>query len=411
MKLVQHPRDLIRIIAPGMMVAASGVGAGDLATGAFAGSQLGTEVLWAVIIGAAFKYILTEGLTKWQLATGTTILEGAIRTFGWPVQVFFITYLILWSFFVGTALMAASGLAAGALLPPILDPSTGKMVYGILQSLVCCVLIYKGGFSVFEKLMKACIVLMFMTVIFTASMMSTDLSSIISGLVIRNTSNFSGERLSWVIALIGGVGGTLTILCYGYWIREKNRMDVRDLKTCRIDLGVSYLLTAIFGMAVVIIGSEVKTEGSGANLLVNLANSIKEHSHPSLAWIFLIGCWSAMFSSLLGVWQSVPYVFSDFCRISFGSPNSPRPDHRSMAYQLYLLGLAVVPALGLFKSFKQIQKYYSVFGAMFLPLLAIVLLLLNRNPKYIGPKHRNSVFENLALLAVIGFFIMTAILK
>ena len=40
--------NLLTIVGPGMLVAATGVGAGDLATGAFTGSKLGVAVLWAV---------------------------------------------------------------------------------------------------------------------------------------------------------------------------------------------------------------------------------------------------------------------------------------------------------------------------------------------------------------------------
>ena len=39
------------VIGPGLLVAATGVGAGDLATASFTGSQLGTAVLWAVLVG------------------------------------------------------------------------------------------------------------------------------------------------------------------------------------------------------------------------------------------------------------------------------------------------------------------------------------------------------------------------
>ena len=61
---------LFILIGPGLLVAATGVGAGDLATASLTGSQLGTAVLWAVVVGAFLKLVLTEGLARWQLATG-----------------------------------------------------------------------------------------------------------------------------------------------------------------------------------------------------------------------------------------------------------------------------------------------------------------------------------------------------
>ena len=42
-------RSLRSAIGPGILVAATGGGAGDLATGAFAGAKLGVAVLWAVV--------------------------------------------------------------------------------------------------------------------------------------------------------------------------------------------------------------------------------------------------------------------------------------------------------------------------------------------------------------------------
>ncbi len=79
---------LLAIIGPGILVAATGVGAGDLATGAMAGSILGLGVLWAVVLGAGLKFVLNEGLARWQLATGSTLLEGRVahlgRAVAWP---------------------------------------------------------------------------------------------------------------------------------------------------------------------------------------------------------------------------------------------------------------------------------------------------------------------------------------
>ena len=48
------------LVGPGILVAATGVGAGDLATAGFAGSQLGVAVLWAILVGAFFKFVLAR---------------------------------------------------------------------------------------------------------------------------------------------------------------------------------------------------------------------------------------------------------------------------------------------------------------------------------------------------------------
>ena len=69
-------KNLLVIVGPGLLVAATGVGAGDLATASLSGSFLGTAILWAAVLGAFLKFVVTEGLARWQLATGDTLIEG-----------------------------------------------------------------------------------------------------------------------------------------------------------------------------------------------------------------------------------------------------------------------------------------------------------------------------------------------
>ena len=59
---------LMAIIGPGLLVAATGIGAGDLATASFTGSILGTAVLWAAVVGAFLKFVVTEGLARWKIS-------------------------------------------------------------------------------------------------------------------------------------------------------------------------------------------------------------------------------------------------------------------------------------------------------------------------------------------------------
>jgi Mn2+/Fe2+ NRAMP family transporter len=114
-----------------VLLAATGVGAGDLATGTIAGSLLGTAVLWAVVVGAFLKFVVTEGLARWQLATGNTFLEGLVHRMG-PIMIWvFLPYLLLWSFFIGSAMMSACGIALVALVPVFEDPDRGKIVFGM----------------------------------------------------------------------------------------------------------------------------------------------------------------------------------------------------------------------------------------------------------------------------------------
>ena len=50
-----------RLIGPGLVVAATGVGAADLVATMIAGCKFGYALLWAVVIGCLMKVVLVEG--------------------------------------------------------------------------------------------------------------------------------------------------------------------------------------------------------------------------------------------------------------------------------------------------------------------------------------------------------------
>ncbi len=400
----------LHIIGPGLLVAATGVGAGDLAMGAFAGSTLGPAVLWAVVFGALLKFVLSEGLARFQLATGETLLAGALARTPRPARYLFLLYLLPWSWFVGLALIRACGATAQALLPL---PGPGIEIWGALHSLLGLLLVWRGGFALFEKLMSLGVGIMFLTVIATAVALGFDAQEVMRGLLLPSASSFSGEGLTWTVGLIGGVGGTLTLLCYGYWIREEGRTQPEDLRTCRIDLAVGFTVTAIFGLAMVLIGSRVETSGQGSGLIVALAGELERELGTGARLAFLIGAWGAVFSSLLGVWQAVPFIFADFWRRvgrELPAPDEAPQQPAGKPYRLYMLALAILPLAGFAVSFKQAQKAYGVVGAVFLPLLAITLLWLNREA-IVGKALANRWLSWLGLFVTLAFFLGAAGLK
>lgn len=396
-------------IGPGVLVAATGVGTGDLATAAFTGNALGVTVLWAVLVGAGVKYVLNEGLARWQLATGETLLEGALGRLPHVLRLAFLAYFLVWSFLVAAALMSACGATAHAILPLTGSAPADKVVYGLLHGAAGVVLVRIGGYRLFERVMGGAIVLMVVTVVGTAVLVAPDWGAVAAGLVVPRIPELAGG-LGWTVALMGGVGGTLTVLCYGYWMREEGRVRAEELGPSRLDLGLGYAVTALFGVAMVVVGSTVAVEGRGAGLIVSLADRLEGALGPAGRWAFLAGGWAAVASSLLGVWQSVPYLFADQWRLlrhEGGASGTDRlgtvVDTTARPYRLFLYALPTVSAVGLLVGFSAMQRLYAVTGALFMPLLAGTLLVLGR-PRWIGPDHPNRPLTQAVLVAILIFF-------
>ncbi len=396
-------KKLFKDIGPGIVVAATGIGAGDMIAAAVGGSSYGYVILWSIILGGILKFVLNEGIGRWQLVTGTKVTEAWLNVlpkfFAW----YFIIYLILWSYIVAAALIAATGLAAYSLWPVLTVNQ-----WGIVHSLVAMLFVFWGSYRYFETVMKVMIALLFSVVIISVIIIKPDLNGVLDGILVPVIPEGSA---AYVIAIIGGVGGSVTLLSYGYWIAEKKWKGTKNLKRIRIDLAVAYTLTAIFGISIAILSANLKPEAVKSNqIILVMAAEMELLTGKTGSWIFLIGFWGAVFSSMLGVWQGIPYLFTDFA-IKWRKDSVGVTDfQKSRYYRYFLVFLAIPPVIILyFNKPVWLILVYSVTGAFFMPFLAITLLWLN-NKTEMG-RFKSHVFINVLLIMVLGLFIYLAYIE
>lgn len=397
-------RYYLSLLGPGIAVAATGVGAGDMVAAAVVGSKYGLAVVWAALIGAVFKFVLNEGLARWQLATGTTLLEGWVQHLGRWVQVYFLIYLVLWSFVVGGALISACGLAAHAILPQL-----SVQVWGTLHSLFAAAVILIGRYQNFERLMKVLIAFMFVSLVGCALWIEPPQVTLSQSLTHAAIPTGSAK---FILGVIGGVGGSLTLLAYGYWIRERNWTG-RTWKTAvRFDLSVSYFLTGVFGVAIIILAGKVLhatgTTVAGSGGVLKMAEMLGHILGPTGHWVFLFGFWAAVTTSTLGVWQGVPYLFCDFVGLVKRLPQAELKamvDPSSIWYRGFLFWLAVPPlSLLLFEKPVALIVVYAIVGALFMPFLAATLLYMNARPDWVGEEFRNGWLTTMLLVLSLVLF-------
>lgn len=403
-------RPILGRIGPGLAIAATGVGAGDLMAGLVAGAQFGAALLWILLFGALLKWALNEGLARWQLGSGHTLLEGWCRHLPWPFHAYLVPYLAVWTFVVAGGLMAACGMAAQALTGVLTVP-----LWGFIHGLAAAVLVLVGRYAVFERVMKALIGLMVVTLVGSVVLLRPDIATVLIGLVPRLPSGSTAAALS----LMGGVGGSVTLLAYGYWIRERGWTGPEQVGTIRLDLAVGYGVTALFGAAMLILSATVLGAGATGELppgsagLVACGDAIRQAGAlrlgetwgPGLRMVFLTGVWAAVFTSTLGVWQGVPYLLSDYLLTLRGVEAAPSTT--SLLYRRFLAALTLVPAVLLLADRPVwVVLLYTVTGSLFMPVLAATLLGL-ASRRRLGPLgsrwwHLVLLWAALALFATLA---------
>ncbi|MCH6162301.1 Nramp family divalent metal transporter [Streptomyces marispadix] len=417
-----------KLVGPGIVVAATGVGAGDLVATLIAGSKYGYTLLWAAVIGCIVKIALAEATGRWHLATGRTIFDGW-RSLGPWTTVYFAVYVVVWGFVYGGTAMSSSGLPLEALFPGVLDLKG----WAIITGLIGLVFVWFNRYAVFEKVMTVLIGIMFVVVVYVAIRVSPDIGASFAGLapVLPDGSLF------YTLGLIGGVGGTITMAAYGYWVNAKGWTDSSWMKMMRLDNRVAYITTGIFVVAMLIVGAELLHStniaiAEGDKGLADLDKVLEDRFGGFTSTLFLIGFFATSFTSLIGVWQGVSLMFADFVerlraardagsegpKESEGAKEGEDDPVRAVAagqretslpFRAYLLWLTFPPMtlLWLDQPFALVVAY-GVLGAFFMPFLALTLMwLLNssRTPK----QWRNGIVSNVMLFVSGMLFIVLCV--
>lgn len=390
-----------KIVGPGLVVAATGVGAADMVATLVAGSRYGYGLLWAVLLGVVLKIILVEGAGRYTLATGNTIFEGW-RTLGRWTTWYFGPYIMLWGFVYGATAMSSAAMPLAALFPGV-----DLKIWAVFMGLAGFAMVWWGHYALFEKVTAALVGLMFVTVVGLAIIAAPNIPEMVKGLV----PVIPRGGVLYTLALAGGVGGTITLAAYGYWLREKGWYTPKWMRVMRIDNTMAYVMTGIFVVAMLVVGAEVvRSAGvalsAGDEGLLDLTTVLRERYGEVVGTGFLVGFWAASFSSVIGVWNGVSLMFADFWGNVRGL-RSGHPDTRvgGKYFRFYVLWLTFPPMV-LFLLNKPIGLIllYGILGSLFMPFLAITLLgLLNgrRAPAGWG----NNALRNILLGITAALFI------
>ena len=393
-----------KLIGPGIVAAATGVGAGDLVATLIAGSRFGYALLWAAVVGCIVKIALAEGSARYHLATGSTMLEGW-RSLGRWTSWYFGIYILIWGFVYGATAMSATALPLAALFPIL-----PLWAWAMLSGLVSAAFVAFNRYEVFETVMKLLIGIMFVIVVAVAILVLPNVGAALTGLI----PTVPAGSAIYTLGLIGGVGGTITMAAYGYWVNAKGWRSPAWMGIMRLDNRVAYGVTGVFVVAMLIIGAELLYTAqialsSGDRGLLDLREVLAERFGPTVATIFLVGFFATAMSSILGVWQGVSLLFADFVRNLRGGTGSREDLTTSPAFRFYLFWLTIPPmSLLAFERPFGLVVIYGALGAFFMPFLALTLIWL-LNSSRVPKEWRNGWVSNGLLGAAALLFIVLSL--
>ncbi|NMR29087.1 Nramp family divalent metal transporter [Crystallibacter degradans] len=331
-------RGRFRYLGPGMVLSAAVVGSGELITTTALGAQAGFVLLWLVIISTAIKVWVQMELAQWAILSGKTALEGYSQVKPRTRRGSWINFL--WILMDFAKILQRGGIIGGAvaamsiMFPVMSDPleMPSLTFWTVIVMASVITLLVSGKYSVVERAaFVAVVVFTLITVALAVGLPLTDFaysgSDVMSGL----TLSLPAGAIGFAVAMFGLTGvGSDEMTTYTYWCLEKGyaRWTGPDdgteerakraegwIKVMRLDVLASWIICTLCTLSFYMIGASVlHPQGlvpKGNDMILTLSRMYTDTMGPWGHWIFLVGAFGVLYSTLIASTASVPRLWTN----------------------------------------------------------------------------------------------------
>jgi manganese transport protein len=384
----------LRRIGPGMILAASIVGSGELIATTTLGAEAGYTALWIVVGSCFLKPAIQAAIGRYSVLTGRTGLDGFNRVPGPRFRVNWVVWA--WAAMVAMSLFQVGAMYGGvAMVLNTLMPGVPVNVWVILLLGLTLWLLLGGGYERIEKIATIKVGLFTMVTFLAALLLMRRSDLFHPAQVLREGFAFDmpkGGGLITAIAVFGITGvGASELFMYPYWCIEKGyaRFTGRNdgsqgwsnrargwLRVMHFDITASMVIYTIATVAFYLLGAGIlHPQGivPGASDMIKVLSKLYTETLGQWALaLFYLGAVVTLYGTIFAATAAHSRVFADFCRLlgAFDATDYPA---RLRYRRWFVVGLASVPALLFlfFQSPVNMVRAGGVAQAIMLPVIAV----------------------------------------
>ncbi len=407
----------LRQIGPGIILAGTIVGSGELLLTTSLGAKQGFVFLWLILYSCVIKVFVQIELGRYAISSGKPTL-GAINELGGPRLG---AHWILWWWLimmlstifqlgamtgtVGQSLNLAFPAASTSLADAIesIVPTLAAAIrerpeypWAVFTCLVAIGLLWSGNYRRLESITTALVVgITLLTVTAACALPATKFpipwSDVVNGL----TFGLPAEGIAVAFGVFGITGvGASELFAYPYWCLEKGyaryvgpcepgadwtRRAKGWIRVMHLDAWVSMVVFTICTLAFYFMGATVlHPQGlhpQGKDMILTLSRMFIDTFGGWTQLVFLIGAAAVLFKTLYLSCAGNARLIADFLSLS-GAVRYWEPMQRGRVIHRFSILIPVI-ALGLFLSFKE-PKWMVVVGAfaqaLTLPIITAVTI-------------------------------------
>ena len=322
----------LKYLGPGFIMSAAIVGSGELIATTTLGAKAGFVTFWVIMVSCLVKVTLQLEFGKNAIYTGTFTMHNFNRLPGkrwgrahWSIW--------LWLSLQGLKLLQVGGIIGGvAIVLNMAFPAISVNVWALLSALITALLVYRGYYAPIEKGSLVMIVL-FSTVVLLSLGLLQGTPFAIRWEEIQQGLSFQLPPEAVAVAFgafgITGVGGD-EIMYYNYWCIEKGYAAYAGpndgspawaerakgwIKVMYLDALLSMVVYTVVTAAFYLLGAAVLHRSGevpeGYRMIAVLSRIFTETLGPWAETLFLIGAFTALYSTLFTATASWARVYGD----------------------------------------------------------------------------------------------------
>ncbi len=416
--------NILRKIGPGIVLAASIVGSGELIATTALGAKVGYTMLWLVIVSCFIKAVVQAFLGRYVIARAETGLDAVNRIPG-PRGRKINWVVVAWALMVFMVLFQIAAMFIG--VSQVMFQVTGWPVgmWVIVFWVLTLVLLLGGGYSRMEKLAMVKVGLFTFITLLAAVLLIGSPTFSVGEMVSGFTFQLPTEGMAIAIAVFGitGVGAT-ELYVYTYWCVEKGyarytgphdnteawRRRARGWATVmNVDVVLSMLVYTIATVAFYLLGAGILHAmgqvPKGADMIPVLSNIYTQTLGGWAQYLFYIGAIIILFGTIVAATAGHARMCSDLMRI-MGVFSHDDLRARNRWRDIFVVILTVIPVC-MFWIFGQAPVQMVTWGGM---AQAAMLPIISCATLYLYYKHMRSTLAAsnwmVALLWVAAIFIV-----
>ncbi|MFQ5789574.1 MAG: NRAMP family divalent metal transporter, partial [Acidobacteriota bacterium] len=382
---------------------------GDIVAAGVSGGNYGYTLMWIMVLALSVRIFFVSMIAKYQLYNqhDEGVLDGLARLHRWYPP-FLVLVVVVMGHVFGAYLSAGMGEAWVKL--------TGwgqTWQWASLWNAIILALIFRAVYGRVERVFKAFLVLLSVSLIGTAIWVGPSLAGILKGTFAFEWPAREGPFGSLLIAMgmLGTVTGSIMNLVYPYFLEEKGWRGKSYRRLQLYDLMLAAVVLIVLNLSVWTLGAElIYSQGQTVQDLDGLTDLLGGVLGEGGRVLFLLGIFAAVFTSILGVALGLA-TLGCHCYLRWRTGRSPAPsDYQSgRCYQVILIWILVSPLVWTFPGmpgFITLTLIASCLQVLLVPFLAGGIWWITAGTRYIGAAHRNGWGANLfmALLLAVSLW-------